>query len=101
MAFGSPCIVSTRSIVAKERGAEPRNLRDTLLAARPAQEYDVDAPGLKPMQLRVKAIVIGTWLYELSVTASKSDITSAAAREFFDSFAFQPNAKPSLNASEP
>ena len=79
---------AARSVVAKERGAQPRNLRDTLLAARPAQEYDVDAPGLKPMQLRVKTIVIGTWLYELSVTASKSDINSAAAREFFDSFAF-------------
>jgi hypothetical protein len=84
-----------RSLIAKERGAQPRNLRDTLLAARPAQEFDVDLPGPKPMQLRVKTIVIGTWLYELSVTASQSDITSAAAREFFDSFAFQPKAKPS------
>jgi hypothetical protein len=90
-----------RSVVAKERGAQPRNLRDTLLAARPAQEYDVDAPGLKPMQLRVKTIVIGTWLYELSVTASKSDVSGSAAREFFDSFAFQPTAKQSPDATEP
>ena len=30
---------AARSLVAKERGAQPRNLRDTLLAARPAQEY--------------------------------------------------------------
>jgi hypothetical protein len=81
---------AARSVVAKERGAQPRNLRDTLLAARPAQEYDVDLPGPKPMQLRVKTIVIGTWLYELSVMASKSDVTGSAAREFFDSFAFQP-----------
>ena len=50
--------------------------------------------------LEVKAIVIGTCLYELSVTASKSDISGAAAREFFDSFAFQPKAKPSADASE-
>jgi hypothetical protein len=92
---------AARSVVAKERGAQPRNLRDTLLAARTAQEYDVDASGLKPMQLRVKTIVIGTWLYELSVTASKSDVTGRAAREFFDSFAFQPKAKPSVDASEP
>jgi hypothetical protein len=89
-----------RSVVAKERGAQPGNLRDTLLAARPAQEYDLDVPGPKPMQLRVKTIVIGTWLFELSVTASKSDITSAAAREFFDSFAFQPKAKPSSDVAE-
>jgi hypothetical protein len=92
---------AARSVVAEERGAQPRNLSDTLLAARPAQEYDVYAPGLKPMQLRVKTIVIGTWLYELSVTASKSDVTGGAAREFFDSFAFQPKAKPSLDAREP
>ena len=44
--------------------------------------------------------MIGTWLYELSVTASKSDVTSAAAREFFDSFAFQPKAKPSADVNE-
>jgi hypothetical protein len=84
---------AARSAVAKELGAQPRNLSDTLLAARPAQEYYVDAPGLKPRQLRVKAIVIGTWLYELSVTASESDVTGGAAREFFDSFAFQPKTK--------
>jgi hypothetical protein len=84
---------AARSAAAKERGAQPRNLRDTLLAARPAQEYYIDAPGLKPRLLRVKTIVIGTWLYELSVTASKSDVTGGAAREFFDSFAFQPKAK--------
>jgi hypothetical protein len=89
-----------RSVIAKERGAQPRNLRDTLLAARPAQEFDFDVPGPKPMQLRVKTIVIGTWLFELSVTASKSDITSAAAREFFDSFAFQPKANPSSDVTE-
>jgi hypothetical protein len=84
---------AARSVVAKERGAQPRDLCDTLLAARPAQEYCLDAPGLKPKQLRVKTITIGTWLYELSVTASKSDVTGNAAREFFDSFAFQPKAK--------
>jgi hypothetical protein len=84
---------AARAVVAKERDAQPATLRDTLLAARPAQEYDVEAAGLKPMQLRVKTIVIGTWLFELSVTASKSDVTGGAAREFFDSFAFQPKAK--------
>ncbi len=83
---------AARAVVAKERGAQPANPRETLLAARPAQEYDVDAPGLKPMRLRVKTIVIGSWLYELSVTAGESGLTGAAAREFFDSFAFQPKA---------
>jgi hypothetical protein len=92
---------ATRAVVAEERGAQPRDLRDTLLATRPAQEYDVDAPGLKPMQLRVKTAVIGTWLYELSVTARESDVTGGAAREFFDSFAFQPKPKPSPDAGEP
>lgn len=92
---------AARSVVAKERGAPPRNLRDTLLAARPAQEYDIDAPGLKPTQVRVKTIIIGAWLYELSVTASKSDVTGSAAREFFDSFAYQPLPKPSPDANEP
>jgi|GEM_PF-6944480 len=91
---------AARSDLAKERGAQPRDLRDTLLAARPAQEYDVDAPRLKPMQLRVKTIVFGTWLYELSVTASEKNLTSASAREFFDSFAYQPKPKPSPNAGE-
>ncbi|SIN84083.1 hypothetical protein SAMN05444166_1214 [Singulisphaera sp. GP187] len=89
---------AARSVVAEERGSQPRNLRDTLLAARPAQEYDIDAPVLKPMQLRVKTAVIGNWLYELSVTASKNDVTGGAAREFFDSFAFQPVPKPSTDA---
>jgi hypothetical protein len=92
---------AARAVVAEERGAQPRDLRDTLLAARPAQEYDVDAPGLKPMQLRVKTAVIGTWLFELSVTASESDVTGSAAHEFFDSFAFQPKPKPSPDAGEP
>jgi hypothetical protein len=40
---------AARSVVAIERGAEPRNPRDTLFAARPAQAYDVEASGLKPM----------------------------------------------------
>jgi hypothetical protein len=84
---------ASRSVVAKERGAQPRNVRDTLLAARHGQEYEVEAPGPKPMQLRVKSIVLGSCLFELSVAASKSDVTSKAANEFFDSFAFQPNAK--------
>ena len=91
---------AARSVVAKERGAEPRNLRDTMLAARPAQEYDVDLSGPNAMRLRVKTIVIGTRLYELSVTASKNDVTGGAAREFFDSFAFQPKAKSSADSSE-
>jgi hypothetical protein len=80
-----------RSDLAKQRGAEARNLRNTLLAVRPAQEYDVDLPG--PKSMRVKTIIIGAGIYELSVTGSRSDITGRAAREFFDSFAFQTKAK--------
>ncbi len=81
---------AARSLVAKERGAEPGHVRDTLLAARPAKECDVEAPGLGPKQLRVKTVVIGNWLFELSVTANKGELTGANAREFFDSFAYQP-----------
>jgi hypothetical protein len=91
---------AARAVVAKERGAQPRNVRDTLLAARPAQEYDIDLPGPKPMRLRVKAIVLGNRLYELSVAGSKGDVEGKNAREFFDSFAYQPKAKPTLEASE-
>jgi hypothetical protein len=92
---------SLRAVVAKEHGAPPRGLRDTLLAARRAQEYEVDAPALKPMQLRVKTIIIGAWLYEFSVTARPSDLTGRAANEFFDSFAFQPTPKASADPGEP
>jgi hypothetical protein len=92
---------AARSVVARERSAPPRDLRETMLAARRAEEYYVDAPDLKPMQLRVKTIVIGTWLYELSVTASKNDITGRSANEFFDSFAFQAKAKTSADTTEP
>jgi hypothetical protein len=77
----------------KDRGAEPSNLRATILAARPAQEYDIDLPRPQPMQVRVKTIVIGNWLYELSVTGQKTDVTGRNANEFFDSFAYQPKAK--------
>ena len=38
----------------------------------------------------MKTIVIGNWLYELSVTGSQSEVTGREAREFFDSFAYQP-----------
>ncbi len=90
---------TARAVVAKERGAQPRNLRETLLAARPAQEYDIDLPGPKPMRVRVKTVVIGRRLYELSVTAGKEDVTGRAANEFFDSCAVQVKADPALDAS--
>jgi hypothetical protein len=93
-------LAAARAVVAEERGARPRGLRDTLLAARPACEYDVDAPVLKPMHLRVKTALIGTWLYELSVMANESDLNGGAAREFFDSLAFQPKQKPSRDAGK-
>ncbi len=84
---------AARAVVAKERGAQPRDVSDTLLAARPTKEYYVDAPGLKPKQLRVKTVIIGSWLFELSVAASKAELTGKSASEFFDSFAYQPKAK--------
>lgn len=90
---------AARSVVAKERGAQPRNVRDTLLAARPAQEYEIDAPGLKPSRLRVKTAVIETWLYEFSVRADANDLNGSSAREFFDSFAFLPKPKPTADAN--
>ena len=89
-----------RAVVAKERGIQPGDVRDTLLAARPAKEYDLELPGPRPTHLRVKTIVLGKWIYELSVTARKSDTTGRSATEFFDSFAFQPPAKPVLEEGE-
>jgi hypothetical protein len=90
-----------RALVARELGAPPRNLRDTLLAARPTLEYDVDPPGTKPLRVRVKSIVLGNWFVELSVTASARDVNGREAREFFDSFAYQPRPQRSPEAVEP
>jgi hypothetical protein len=82
-----------RSELTKQRGAEPRNLRETLLGARPAQEYDIELVDPTPMRVRVKMIIIGNWLFELSVTGNQREVTGLVANEFFDSFAYQPKAK--------
>ncbi|MHC5538774.1 hypothetical protein ACYOEI_11180 [Singulisphaera rosea] len=84
---------SARSASSKERGVKPRDRRDTLLGARPAQEYDADVPGPKPTVRRVKTVVIGNCLFELSVTGDKRDLTSRSAEEFFASFAYQPKSE--------
>jgi hypothetical protein len=85
-------------VIAKERGGQPRDLRDAKLANRPAQEYHIDAPDLRPKSIRVRTAVIGTRLYELSVTGSETDVASKAANEFFDSFTFREQSSPSREA---
>ena len=52
------------------------------------------------MQIRVKTAVLGSLLCELSVTASKSEVTSKEANEFFDSFAYQPITKRSADTGK-
>ena len=76
-------------MIAEERGGQPRDLRDTKLANRPAQEYRIDAPDLRPKLIRVRTAVIGTRLYELSVTGCETDVAGKSAEEFFDSFTFR------------
>jgi hypothetical protein len=92
---------SARAAVAEERGAQPRDVRDAKLANRPAQEYHLDAPDLRPKLIRVRTAVIGTWLYELSVTASEAGVAGKAANEFFDSFTFRELSSPSRDAGRP
>ncbi len=89
---------AARAVIVKERGGQPRDLRDAKLANRPAQEYHIDAPDLRPKFIRVRTAVIGTRLYELSVTASETDVASKAANEFFDSFTFREQSSPSREA---
>ena len=80
---------AARAVIAEERGGQPRDLRDTKLANRPAQEYHIDAPDLRPKIIRVRTAVIGTRLYELSVTGCETDVAGKSAEEFFDSFTFR------------
>ncbi len=86
------------AVMAEERGGRPRDLRDAKLANRPAQEYHIDAPDLRPKFIRVRTAVIGTRLYELSVTGSETDVAGKAAKEFFDSFTFREQSGPSPEA---
>jgi hypothetical protein len=83
-----------RAVIARERGGQPRDVRDARLANRPAQEYYIDAPDLRPKLIRVRTAVIGTRLYELSVTGSEADVAGKAANEFFDSFTFREQSSP-------
>jgi hypothetical protein len=85
---------AARSAVAEERGSEPRDVREARMANRPAQEYDVDAPDLRPKLVRVRAAVIGMWLYELSASATAAGLDSKAVNEFFDSFTFREKSSP-------
>jgi hypothetical protein len=92
---------STRAVVASECGGQPRDVHNARLANRPAQEYHVDAPALRPRRVRVRTAVIETRLYELSVTASATDVAGKAANEFFDSFTFREKPSPSGGAGHP
>jgi hypothetical protein len=82
-------------VIAKESGGQLRDLRDAKLANRPAQEYHIDAPDQRPKFIRVRTAVLGTRLYELSVTGSETDVASKAADEFFNSFTFREQSSPS------
>ena len=92
---------AARAVVAEGRRGQARDVRDARLANRPAQEYHVDAPDLRPKLIRVRTAVIGTRLYELSVTASETDVAGKAANEFFDSFTFREQSSPSRDADRP
>jgi hypothetical protein len=89
---------AARAEVAGERGGQARDVHDSKLANRPAEEYHVDAPELRPRLLRIRTALIGTRLYELSVTASAADVAGKAATEFFDSFTFREQSSPSRDA---
>ncbi len=89
---------AARAVIAKERGGQPRDLRDAKLGNRPAQEYHIDAPDLRPKFIRVRTAVIGTRLYELSVTGNETDVACKAANEFLDSFTFREQSSPSREA---
>jgi hypothetical protein len=89
---------AARAVIAQECGGQPRDVCDARLANRPAQEYHVDAPDLRPKLMRVRTAVIGTWLFELSVTASETDVGGKSANEFFDSFTFREQSSPSRDA---
>ncbi len=80
---------AARAVHAEEYRAHPRDVHEARLANRPAQEYAIDAPDLRPKLIRVRTAVIGTRLYELSVTASATDVTDKSANEFFQSFTFR------------
>jgi hypothetical protein len=89
---------AARAAVAEEHKGQPRAVREARLAYRPAQEYQIDAPDLRPKLIRVRTAVIGTRLYELSVTDSEADLDSKDANEFLDSFIFQEQASPARDA---
>jgi hypothetical protein len=89
---------AARTAAAEDCGGQSRDVHDARLAKRPAQECHIDAPDLRPKRMRVRTAVIGTWLFELSVTASASDIAGNAANEFFDSFTFRELPSPSREA---
>jgi hypothetical protein len=92
---------AARAVVADERGGQPRDVREATLANRPAQEYEIDAPGLRPNLIRVRTALIAARLHELSVTASAADVAGKAANEFFDSFTFREQSSPSGDAGRP
>jgi hypothetical protein len=89
---------AARAVLSEERGGQPRDVRDATLANRPAQEYEIDAPALRSQLIRVRTAVIGRRLYDLSVTASETDVAGKAANEFFDSFTFREVPDPSGDA---
>jgi hypothetical protein len=87
-----------RAKVALELNGQPRDVHDAELANHPAQEYIVDAPDLRPRLVRVRTALIGTWLYEFAVTATKADLAGKSANEFLDSFTFRKQATASRDA---
>jgi len=80
---------AARDAIAREHGGRVLDEHRAALGEYPAEEYRIDAPPLRPAVLRVRSGVIGNRLYELSVRASATDVSGAAATGFLDSFKFQ------------
>ncbi|WP_422929354.1 hypothetical protein [Singulisphaera sp. PoT] len=84
---------AARDEVAKQFGGEPRDQGETMLAARPARQFSIDATRPISTHMRFKSIVLGRRVYLLSVAGSQKRINGHDANEFFDAFSYQPIAK--------
>jgi hypothetical protein len=78
---------AARDAIAKERGGRVLDEHPVVLAGVPGREYLVEAQ--PPSAVRIRAAVIGEKLYELSVSASKEEVSGAMAGFFLDSFRFK------------
>src|SRR5262249_3862025 len=80
---------AARAAVAGERKGNARDAHLASLDNHIGQEYLIDVPAPQPTVVRVRSVVIGSGLYELSVTGSAADVAGETADAFLDSFTFQ------------